>query len=109
MRNVENTIGFRVKKRRKELQMTQVELAAKLGIPQGQLSQIESGRIKRPKNTRELANALGCTETHILLGVEEIHGLDPKSANMALRLAALDDEQRDHVLALIDAFEKSSG
>lgn len=89
--------------------MTQVELAAKLGIPQGQLSQIESGRIKRPKNTRELANALDCTETYLWFGVDEIHGLDPNSANMALRLAALDEEQRNHVLALIDAFEKSSG
>jgi hypothetical protein len=42
-------------------------------------------------------------------GVDEIHGLDPSNANMALRLAALGDEQRNHILAMIDAFEKSSG
>jgi transcriptional regulator with XRE-family HTH domain len=109
MRNATNTIGFRVKKRRKELHMTQVELAAKLGITQGTLSQIETGYIKRPTNTKDLADALDCTETYLWFGVDEIHGLDPSNANMALRLAALGDEQRNHILAMIDAFEKSSG
>ncbi len=40
-----NIIGLKIKDRRKELGMTQPELAEKAGISQGSISRVESGKL----------------------------------------------------------------
>lgn len=62
------TLGQRVKRRRKELRLTQVELAAKARMNQGYLSEIERGRRRPSQNTiNALAVALDLPQA-VLIG-----------------------------------------
>lgn len=64
-------IGKRIKKRRKELNLTQVQLAEKAGIIQQSLQKIENGTTKNPRNIQALANALECAPEFLLFGIGE--------------------------------------
>ncbi|MEJ2912759.1 LexA family protein [Pseudoalteromonas sp. C12FD-1] len=64
-------IGKRIKKRRKELNLTQVQLAEKAGIIQQSLQKIENGTTKNPRNIQALANALDCAPEFLLFGIGE--------------------------------------
>lgn len=55
-----DSISERIKKKRAELNLTQVELAEKTGIKQQSLQQIEAGVTKRTRFLFEIAKALGC-------------------------------------------------
>lgn len=63
----EDTLGQRVKKRRKELRMSQVKLANAAGIGQSTLVEIETGVTNQPRSIVKLAEALRMT-------VEELTG-----------------------------------
>ncbi|WP_350603835.1 XRE family transcriptional regulator [Pseudoalteromonas sp. SMN1298-MNA-CIBAN-0114] len=64
-------IGKRIKKRRKELGLTQVQLAEKAGIIQQSLQKIENGTTKTPRNVQALASALDCPPEFLLFGIGE--------------------------------------
>ena len=66
------SIGARVKKRRNELGMTQVNLSEQLGMAQQSLQKIESGITKNPRNIEKLAKALQCTPEYLRFRVLEI-------------------------------------
>jgi|GEM_PF-87601 len=61
-------IGKRIKKRRKELGLTQAQLAEKAGIIQQSLQKIEDGTTRNPRNVEALANALQSTPEYLLFG-----------------------------------------
>ncbi|BET96497.1 helix-turn-helix domain-containing protein [Xenorhabdus taiwanensis] len=63
-----DTLSERMKARRSEMNMTQSELAAIVGIKQQSIQQIESGAIKRPRFILEIANALRCDPTWLING-----------------------------------------
>ena len=65
-------LGDRILRRRRELNLTQAEVAEKTGLKQFHISRIESGDIKDVKGDtlRRLARALGVT-TDYLLGMGE--------------------------------------
>lgn len=54
-------ISDRLRKRRKELGMTQTELALKVGVTQQAINSVENGLSKKPKFIIELARALKCS------------------------------------------------
>ncbi|MDG9971317.1 helix-turn-helix transcriptional regulator [Achromobacter mucicolens] len=62
-------IGFRVKQRRKELNLTQEELAARTSISQAAIAKIERGGATR--HTAELARALGVSTSWLVYGAED--------------------------------------
>lgn len=62
-------IGFRVKQRRKELVLTQEELAARTSVSQAAIAKIERGGATR--HTAELARALGVSTSWLVYGVED--------------------------------------
>ncbi|QQA77036.1 MULTISPECIES: helix-turn-helix domain-containing protein [Pectobacterium] len=64
------TISQRLKQKREELKMTQAQLAAKAGMKQQSLQQIEAGTTKRPRFLFELANALQCDPHWLQYGKE---------------------------------------
>lgn len=68
------SISDRIKAKRAELNLTQVELAGLTGIRQQSLQQIEAGVTKRPRFLLEIATALKC-DPHWLL-----YGEKPKAA-----------------------------
>jgi len=62
------TISERIKQRRSELSMTQIELAEKTGVKQQSIQQIEAGVTKRPRYLLELAQALNCNPHWLMYG-----------------------------------------
>jgi repressor LexA len=72
-RSTTDTPGARVKRLRREQDMTQSDLARRANVNQGYLSSIERGdRMPRPDTLRALAIALGVPEA-VLLGEGEGH------------------------------------
>ena len=61
-------LGARIRRRRRDLDMTQVQLAELTGIPQFHISAIETGRIADIKTDTlwRLAKALGVTTDSLL-------------------------------------------
>lgn len=66
------SIGERIKKRRKELGLTQAELSELIGIAQQSLQSIESGKIGKPRKIIALAEALETTPEYLQFGVGEL-------------------------------------
>lgn len=63
------TIGNRIKERRKELNLTQLDIKAKVGISSGNISDIERGnRLPAASTLVQLAEALECSVDYILTG-----------------------------------------
>ena len=61
----------RVAKRRKELGLTQAELAKRAKMPQSTISQIENGRNKSSTDLLGLATALETTPNYLVYGIKE--------------------------------------
>ncbi len=55
-----NELKDRVLKRRKQLGLTQKELAKRVGVKQQSIQQLEDGVVKRPRYLLELSSALEC-------------------------------------------------
>lgn len=55
-----NELKDRVLKRRKSLDLTQQQLAKKVGVKQQSIQQLEDGLVKRPRYLLELSRALEC-------------------------------------------------
>ena len=66
------SIGERIKKRRKELGLTQAALSEIIGIAQQSLQSIESGKIEKPRKIIALAKALETTPEFLQFGVGEL-------------------------------------
>ncbi|MBS8942801.1 helix-turn-helix transcriptional regulator [Escherichia coli] len=62
------TISQRLKKKREEMNMSQAQLAKKVGMRQQSLQAIEAGTTKRPRYLFELASALHCDPKWLLYG-----------------------------------------
>lgn len=65
------TIGKRVKSSRDALDITQAQLAEKVGTTQQSIEQLEGGKIKRPRYLPELALALGVSIDWLLKGTTD--------------------------------------
>ena len=61
-------ISHRVKQKRKEMNLSQAQLASMAGMKQQSLQAIESGETKRPRRIVELASALNCDPCWLLYG-----------------------------------------
>ncbi|MFZ4834386.1 LexA family protein [Rouxiella sp. Mn2063] len=72
-------IGERVKSKREALNLTQVELAARIGTSQQSIEQLEGGKTKRPRYLPELSVALDVTVDWLVHGTpeQEISDLTP--------------------------------
>ncbi|MGJ0627934.1 helix-turn-helix domain-containing protein [Xenorhabdus bovienii] len=62
------SISERVRNRRIELKLTQVELAALSGVKQQSIQQLENGMTKRPRFLLELSKALKCSSEWLQYG-----------------------------------------
>lgn len=106
------SIGNRVRGRRKELGMTQVDLARSCGITQASLSNIETGETKslRGMTLLALARALRTTTRWIMSG-KGPHEPEPQLSAQEERLLELfldlSDTNRAAVLAAAEALKNS--
>lgn len=98
-----DTLAYRVLTRRKELGLTQEQLANKVGISQQAITQLEKGEILRPRNIQKLADALECSPAWLQFGIEEIDQLDQTAIEMALKWMKLDPNHKKTVKDTVDA------
>lgn len=68
-----NTIAERLKIAREAAKLTQPELAAKAGVSQGTIGNIESGLRKRPRDLLSIAAALGVNPEWLETGKGQMH------------------------------------
>lgn len=67
------TIGNRIKERRKELNLTQLDIKSRVGISSGNISDIERGnRLPAASTLVQLAEVLECSVDYILTGVSPL-------------------------------------
>ena len=64
------TVADRVKRLRKELGITQIQLAETIGVAQNSIQKIESGITKQPRNINALARALNTTPEYLQFGID---------------------------------------
>ena len=92
-------MGIRIAQRRKELHLTQENLAEKMGVSLQTISCIELGKKAiRPENLANLCNCLNVTADYILYGKR---GTQQTSDTVA-KLSALDADAYRTVQALIE-------
>ena len=74
--------GMVIKKKRKELGITQQELSEKLNISQSYIAGLETGKIKNPtiENLDKIAEFLGIPIAEILAADDSLHGSGSKSS-----------------------------
>ena len=101
MEDLLNQIGGRIFNRRKQLRMTQEELAEKAGITPQTVSSAELGKkALRPENIIRICSALGISTDYLLLG--EINAGD--HSVLLSRISDLPPIQYRHLEDIINSF-----
>ena len=92
------TVGEKIKQRRIELGMSQVDLSIKCGYNgRTTIANIENGARSVPRwKMRDIADALQCP-------VETLFGATDDAISLADEVMALNDSQRAQIKALIDS------
>ena len=73
-----NSLGERLRFRRRELGLTQDELALLSGTNQAVIQKIKNGKSLRPSKLDVIADALNITAAWLLYGDEKIHSSPPR-------------------------------
>jgi transcriptional regulator with XRE-family HTH domain len=110
-------IGERIKRRRIELDMTQEELAKKVGYKsRSSINKIELSRDLPLPKVEEVAKVLDCTpaylmgwETDLIIDVAQkdvaLSNMDDKVKEYALKISNLDKAKQEAIFALIDTYD----
>ena len=101
-----NILGQRVKELRLERGWTQQELADKLETSNMNIANIESGRVKNPRNLSELAEILKSSPNYLLGGESDILKLDSEIHLLATDNEIKNDYHKDFYVVSIDKDEK---
>ena len=101
-----NILGQRVKELRLKLGYTQQELADKLSTSNMNIANIESGRVKNPRNLSELAEILKSSPNYLLGGESDILELDSEIHLLATDNEVKNDYHKDFYVVSIDKDEK---
>ncbi|PIQ46867.1 MAG: transcriptional regulator [Cytophagales bacterium CG12_big_fil_rev_8_21_14_0_65_40_12] len=104
-----DSLGDRIKGKRKELNMSQSELADRVGISYAQIGRYETKGAQPPAKTlTDIADALGVSPDFLIYGSAEqkanIKLSDPELINQFKAIEGMDEEDRNVVKKLIDAF-----
>ena len=92
-------MGVRIAQRRKELHMTQEQLAEKMGVSLQTVSCIELGKkAVRPENLANLCSHLGISADYILYGKRDSRQM----TDVVAKLSSLDAEEYRTVQELIE-------
>lgn len=102
----ENILGKRVKELRIERGWTQQELADKLTTSNMNIANIESGRVKNPRNLSELAEILKSSPNYLLGGENDILELDAEVHLLAVDKEVKNDFKKDLYVVSVDKNEK---
>ena len=96
-------MGIRIAQRRKELRLTQEQLAEKMGVSLQTISCIELGKkAVRPENLANLCTYLNVTADYILYGKRN----EQQMNDTVLKLSALGQEEYQAVQTMIELLYK---
>lgn len=110
-------VGERIKRRRIELDMTQEELAKKVGYKsRSSINKIELSRDLPLPKVEEVAKVLDCSPAYLMGWKEDsiiemaqkdvaLSNMEDKVKEYALKIAGLDKAKQDAIFALIDTYE----
>ena len=104
-----NTLGDRIKLKRKELSMSQTELADKVGISYAQIGRYETKDTQPPTKTlTAIADVLSISPDYLIYGSADEKAKtklsDPELINQFKAIEQMDADDRNVVKKLIDAF-----
>jgi transcriptional regulator with XRE-family HTH domain len=104
-----NSLGDRIKLKRKELNMSQSELADKVGISYAQIGRYETKDVQPPAKTlTAIADALGVSPDFLIYGSSDEKAKtklsDPELINQFKAIEDMDEDDRNVIKKLIDAF-----
>lgn len=92
------SMGQRISRRRKELHLTQEQLAEKMNVSLQTISCIELGKKAiRPENLAKLCTQLSVTSDYILYGKRSA----AQTSELVQKLSALDPEEYDTIRKLV--------
>ncbi len=97
------SLGGRLRRRRKELGWTQMFLAEQVGTSQAVIQKIENGKSLRPRILEQIANSLAVKPAWLMFGVEEVGELNEEAIELARAWARLSEPHRS---AMKDAILK---
>lgn len=109
-----NTIGSRIRTRRKALGLTQVDLAAAAGVKQNTLSDIETGKTAEMEGSTlaGLCRELRLTPEYLVFGhgVAEDTDLAMIESEMVAIIRSISPEQREILIGMArGAYEQAAG
>lgn len=107
MSHQEQSLGDRLRHRRRELGWTQQKLAERAGTTQAVIQKIENNKSLRPRNLPRLASALGVSPAWLAFGRETLSELDPEAVAVAKAWSTLTEPTRSEIKeAVFRAAEK---
>jgi len=86
--------------------LTQQQLAEKAGISQQAVGHAESGLRENPRVLPKIAQALGVPEPWLRYGPEELAAMDASTIDLATRIIALSEEDREFMMQSLKMLEK---
>lgn len=99
------TLGERLRRRRRELGLTQEQLAERAGTTQAVIQKIENGKSLRPRKIDRIASALDVKPAWLMFGSDRFDALDREAMQIAEAWGRLDEaarsELRDRILAAV--------
>jgi len=98
-----DSLGGRLRQRRKQLGWTQMYLAERVGTSQAVIQKIENGKSLRPRILEQIASALAVKPAWLMFGVEEVGELNEEAIEVARAWSRLSEPQRS---AMRDAILK---
>ena len=78
-----DTLGTRLRRKRRERGWTQEELALRAGTNQAVIQKIENGKSLRPRKIDEIANVLEVNPAWLMFGEKSASVLDEEAAEVA--------------------------
>ena len=88
------TLGDRLRKKRREMGWTQEQLAARAGTTQAVIQKIENGKSLRPRKIEEIAEPLGVLPAWLLFGDKRFGDLDHEAMEIVSAWSRLNPVDR---------------
>lgn len=100
-----NDLGKRISARRKELGLTQEQVAEKMNVSVQMISNLELGRKAiRPENLAKISSILKISTDYLLFG----HPSDGEITEMASKIQSLPAEQQSAINRIVELFLESN-
>jgi transcriptional regulator with XRE-family HTH domain len=94
MRDVDGSLGKRLRRRRREIGFTQEQLAERAGTTQAVIQKIENGKSLRPRKIDMIASALEVKSAWLMFGNDRYDELDIEAAQVAAAWSRLGEPAR---------------